>query len=370
MLKYINYSVIFFLFLALLSCVPTRRFDSEAAARTAAEREALEANALAKESEEQRQLAEAEIKKIEKELQELDKDYTLVKTRYDQQLKLNTDLQILYDKLLEVNEKLTEEAAGRRRELSEEVVRKETELRRQEDQLRQRERDMDDLKNKMDEERKEIDRLRKDLEDKNSNISNLEGDKSELEKDLKERQDKLNKVEEDLAAREARVKELEAAIASRDAKAQALKEKLNQALLSFNSSDLSVEERNGKVYVSLSQNLLFAKGSANLDNKGAKAIGKLAEVLNKNTEIDVLIEGHTDSDGDAKMNWELSSKRSLSIVNQMIKMKVEPKRITAAGRGEHVPVASNSTDEGKAKNRRTDVILSPKLDAIMDILKS
>ena len=269
-----------------------------------------------------------------------------------------------------MNEKLTEDAAGRRRELSEEVVRKEAELRKQEEQLRQRERDMDDLKYKMDQERKEIDRLRKDLEDKNSNISNLEGDKSTLEKNLKDREDKLEKLEEDLASREARVKELEAAIASRDAKAQALKDKLNEALLGFKSSDLSVEERNGKVYVSLSQNLLFAKGSAKLDNKGANAIGKLAEVLNKNSEIDVLIEGHTDSDGDAKMNWELSSRRSLSIVDQMIKMKVDPKRITAAGRGEHVPIASNSTDVGKAKNRRTDIILSPKLDAIMDILKN
>ena len=194
MLKHLNYSLIFILFLSLLSCVPTRRFESEVAARTTAEREAIEANELAKESEEQRELAEAEIKKIEKELQELDKDYSLVKTRYDQQLKLNKDLQILYDKLLEINEKLTQEAAGRRRELSEEVVRKETELRRQEDKLRQRERDMDDLKYKMDLERAEIDRLRKDLEDKNSNISNLEGDKSELEQDLKERQEKLKKL--------------------------------------------------------------------------------------------------------------------------------------------------------------------------------
>jgi len=384
MLKYLNYILIISLLGATFSCVPSRRFDAEVVARSSAEREAREAKEMAKESEEQRLLAEAEIQKIEKELQELDKDYTLVKTRYEQQQKLNKDLQILYDKLLEVNEKLTQDATGRRIELSEEVTRKETELRRKEDEMRRREREMDDLKRKMEKERDEMDRLKKELEDKSSNISNLEGDKSELEKSLKQRELKLKDLENQLksregkvkdlesslAAREARVKELEAAIAARDAKAKALKDKLNAALLGFKSSDLSVEERNGKVYVSLSQNLLFSTGSSKLDSKGAEAIGKLAEVLNKNTEIDVLVEGHTDSDGDAKMNWELSSKRSLSIVDQMIKNKVTPNRITAAGRGEHVPVASNDTSDGKAKNRRSDIILSPKLDAIVDSLKN
>lgn len=363
MLKFLNYTIVLALFGAMLSCVPNRRFQDEVAARTAAESKAREAKQQADEANQQRELAQSEIQKIEKELQELDKDYTLVKTRYEQQQKLNQDLQILYDKLLEVNEKLTQEAAGKRVELTEEVTRKEEELRR-------REREMDDLKRQMDKERDEIAKLRRDLEDKNSNINSLQGDKSALEKSLKEREDKLKKLEEDLAAREKRVKELEDAIAARDAKAKELKDKLNQALLGFKSSELTVEERNGKVYVSLSQSLLFATGSSKLDSKGAGAISKLAEVLNKNTEIDVLVEGHTDSDGDEKLNWELSSKRSLSIVDELIKGKVEPARITAAGRGEHVPVAPNTTDDGKAKNRRTEIILSPKLDAIMEILKN
>jgi chemotaxis protein MotB len=370
MLKLVRYIIVTLGFASLFACVTTRKFDAEVTARTSAEMKAKEAKAMAKESEEQRLLAEKEIGKVEKELGELNQDYTLVKTRYDQQQKLNKDLQVLYDKLLEVNERLTEEAAGKRRELSEEVVRKETELRRKEDEIRKREREMDELRRKMDLEQDEIDRLRKDLEAKNSNISNLQGDKSALEKDLKERQDKLDKMADDLASREARVKELESAIAARDAKAKALKDKLNNALLGFESSDLSVEQRNGKVYVSLSQNLLFNKGSSKLDSKGARAIVKLSEVLNKNKEIDVLVEGHTDSDGEDKINWKLSTERSLSIVEKMIKNRVEPKRITAAGRGEHVPVSSNSTESGKAKNRRTDIILSPKLDAIMDILKN
>lgn len=370
MLKHLNYIFIIFLLGTLLSCVPNRRFQEEVTARTVAEKQARDAKASEQEANKQRELAEAEIQKIEKELQELDKDYALVKTRYEQQQQLNKDLQILYDKLLEVNEKLTQEAAGKRRELTEEVTRKEDELRRKEDEIRRREQDMAGLKKKMDEERAEIDRLRKDLENKDANINNLQGDKSQLEKSLKERELKLKDLENSLAARETRVKELENAIAARDAKAKALKDKLTQALLGFESSDLSVEQRNGKVYVSLSQNLLFATGSSRLDSKGAGAITKLADVLNKNTEINVLVEGHTDSDGDEKMNWELSTKRSLSIVNQLIKNKVTPSRITAAGRGEHVPVASNDNDSGKAKNRRTDIILSPQLDEIMNILSN
>lgn len=369
MLKYVNYTLTILIFSSLLSCVANRKYQDEVTARTTAERQASEATAAAKESQEQLELAEKEIKKMEKELQELDKDYTLIKTRYEQQEKLNKDLQVLYDKLLAVNEKLTQEAAGKRRELTEEVTRKEEELRRKEEELQNRQREMSALKAKMDAERAEIDRLRKDLESKNAAIGSLEGDKSELEKNLKAREDKVKKLEESLSAREARVKELEAAIAKRDAQAKALRDKLNEALLGFKSSDLSVEERDGKVYVSLSQNLLFATGSSRLDSKGVQALDKLSAVLNKNTDIDIMIEGHTDSDGEAKMNWELSTKRSLSIVNQLVKAQVEPSRITAAGRGEHKPIASNSTSDGKAKNRRTDIILSPKLDAIMDILK-
>ncbi|WMX12653.1 MULTISPECIES: OmpA family protein [unclassified Aureispira] len=370
MQKYFNYCIILFFFGSLLSCVPNRKFQEEVSAKTKAQQEASQAKQSAEQAQEELELAQKEIQKIEKELQELDKDYTLIKTRYDQQEKLNKDLQILYDKVLAVNEKLTQEAAGKSRELTEEVTRKQEEIRRKEDEIRRREREMADMKQRMDQERAEIERLQKDLEDKNANIDNLQGDKSALEKSLKAREEKVAALESSLAAREKRVKELEDAIASRDAKAKALKDKLSQALLGFESSDLSVEQRNGKVYVSLSQNLLFATGSARLDSKGAGAITKLAEVLNKNNEINVLVEGHTDSDGDEKMNWELSTKRSLSIVDQLIKNKVKPSRITAAGRGEHVPIASNDTEAGKAKNRRTEIILSPQLDEIMNILKN
>lgn len=355
MLKFLNLLIITLAFTSLFSCVANRKYQEEVEARTAAQRAESTAKQQAKEAQEELEAAQEQIKKVEEELKTLEQDYTLVKSRYEQQQRLNKDLQDSYDKLLELNEKLTAEAAGKRRELSEELARKEAELRRKESELQRREQDMKDLQAKMDAERAEIDRLQADLDDKAANISNLQGDKSALQKDLE--------------AREARVKELEAAIAARDAKANALRDRLKEALLGFEDSDLSVEMRNGKVYVSLSQNLLFATGSSKLDKKGVDALTKLADVLNKNKGINVLVEGHTDSDGDAKMNWELSTKRSLSIVDLLTKNKVAPGRITAAGRGEFAPIASNDTEAGKARNRRTDIILSPQLDEIMNILQ-
>ncbi|MGH1336174.1 MAG: OmpA family protein [Aureispira sp.] len=355
MLKILNILIITVAFSSLFSCVANRKYQEEVEARSAAQRGERDAKAQALETKEQLEAAQQEIKNVEKELRTIETDYNLVKSRYEQQQRLNKDLQASYDKLLELNEKLTAQAAGKRRELSEEVARKEAELRRKEEELQRREREMKALQAKMDAERAEINRLQTDLEAKTANISNLQGDKTALQKDLE--------------AREARVKELEAAIAARDAKANALRDKLKEALLGFESDDLSVEMRNGKVYVSLSQNLLFTSGSSKLDSKGADALTKLANVLKKNKGINVLVEGHTDSDGEAKMNWELSTKRSLSIVSLLTKNEVAPGRITAAGRGEFAPIASNDTDEGKARNRRTDIILSPQLDEIMDILK-
>lgn len=362
MTRYINALLLIVAFGTLFSCVANRKYQEEITARSAAQAEARDARLQRDEAQAELEKAQTQLKEAKKEFNTLEKDYTLVKERYEQQQKLNKDLQNSYDKLLELNEKLTAEAAGRKRELDEELSRKEAELRRKEAELQRREREMAALQQKMDAERTEIERLQE-------NVGTLQGDKSALQKDLEMREKRVQELEAGLATREARVKELEAAVAARDAKANALKNKLSQALLGFEDSDLSVEMRNGKVYVSLSQNLLFSSGSAKLDSKGIDALSKLAAVLKTNKEINVMVEGHTDSDGDAKMNWELSTKRSLSIVHQLIKNSVEPSRITAAGRGEHMPIASNDTEAGKARNRRTDIILTPQLDAVMDILQ-
>jgi chemotaxis protein MotB len=166
---------------------------------------------------------------------------------------------------------------------------------------------------------------------------------------------------------------MKAIISRQDSITKRLNDVLRNALLGFKSDELSVEIKNGKVYVSLSDKLLFKSGSASVEEKGKQALKVLADVLQKNTDIDILIEGHTDNDpiktAIYKDNWDLSVGRATSIVRILTEeYKVLPKRVTASGKGEFSPKASNETAEGKAKNRRTEIILSPKLDEIMQLL--
>ena len=184
----------------------------------------------------------------------------------------------------------------------------------------------------------------------------------------------LKQKEDMLSAREKRLAELEAIIRRQDSITNALNEIVKRALLSFNSEELTVEMKNGKVYVSLSDKLLFKSASADIEEKGQEAIKKLGEVLNKNLDIDVLIEGHTDnvplrSTINFKDNWDLSTERAANIVRILSDLsKVNPKRLTAAGRSEYMPKASNDTPEGRAKNRRTEIILTPKLDELYKLI--
>ena len=184
----------------------------------------------------------------------------------------------------------------------------------------------------------------------------------------------LKQKEDMLSARERKLAELEATISRQDSITNALNDIVKRALLSFNNEELTVEMKNGKVYVSLSDKLLFKSGSADIEEKGQEAIKKLAEVLNKNPEIYVLIEGHTDNvplrnSVNFKDNWELSTGRATNIVRILSDIcKVNPKRLTAAGRSEYLPKMSNETAEGRAKNRRTEIILTPKLDELYKLI--
>ncbi len=179
---------------------------------------------------------------------------------------------------------------------------------------------------------------------------------------------------EELLAREKRLAELESIIHSQDSLVNSLNDIVKRALLAFNSDELTVEMKNGKVYVSLSDKLLFKSGSAGVEDKGKDALKTLADVLNKNKDIDVLIEGHTDivpiKTAQYPDNWALSADRALSIVRLLsMEYKVNPKRLEAAGRGEFYPKATNETAEGRAKNRRTEIILSPKLDELYKLIE-
>jgi chemotaxis protein MotB len=179
---------------------------------------------------------------------------------------------------------------------------------------------------------------------------------------------------EELEARERRLAELQGIINSQDSLLNSLHNTVKKALLAFKSDEISVEMKNGKVYVSLSDKLLFKSGSAAVEDKGLDAIRTLADVLNKNPEIDVLIEGHTDNvpikTAKYEDNWALSADRALSIVRLLSNEQgVNPKRLEAAGRAEFYPKAGNDTVEGRAKNRRTEIILSPKLDELYKLIE-
>jgi chemotaxis protein MotB len=196
----------------------------------------------------------------------------------------------------------------------------------------------------------------------------------EKENALAAEQARLEKLQKDLASRSKRIDELESLIAAKDAKMDALKNAVSRALTNFEGKGLTVEQRNGKVYVSMENKLLFGSGSWAVNTEGRKAVQQLGEVLAQNDDISVLIEGHTDNvpysgSGPLKDNWDLSTKRATSIVQILLENReIDPQNLTAAGRGPHAPVASNDTPEGRAKNRRIEVILAPKLDEINELL--
>lgn len=191
---------------------------------------------------------------------------------------------------------------------------------------------------------------------------------------LEAEQRRLEQLQQDLADRSARIDELESLIAAKDANLRRLKDAISKALTDFEGKGLTVEQRDGKVYVSLENKLLFDSGSWTVGANGRTAVVELGKVLGTNPDIAVLIEGHTDNvpytgTGNLKGNWDLSAKRATAIVTILRENKdIDPKNLTAAGRGEYAPVAPNDTAENKAKNRRIEVILTPKLDEVTKLL--
>ena len=185
----------------------------------------------------------------------------------------------------------------------------------------------------------------------------------------------LNQKKNELNERERTINELQQMINAQNEKVRKLLSSVKDALLGFSSDELTVREKDGKVYVAMSDKLLFQSGSARLDKRGEEALGKLAEVLNKQTDIDVFIEGHTDNKPintvQFKDNWDLSVIRATSVVRILIKnYNVYPLQIQPSGRGEYMPVDDNETAEGRSKNRRTEIIMAPKLDKLFQMLQS
>lgn len=195
------------------------------------------------------------------------------------------------------------------------------------------------------------------------------------EKALAAEKERLNKLSADLKRGTDRVNELESIMAAKEAAMKKLKDALSKSLKAFEGKGLTVNQRDGKVYVSMENKLLFESGSWAVGSEGKKAVVAVGSVLAQNPDIAVLIEGHTDNDkfagavGQIENNWDLSTKRATAIVNILSENKaVKKENLTAAGRGEFAPLISNDTPEGKAKNRRIEIILTPKLDEISKML--
>ncbi len=202
----------------------------------------------------------------------------------------------------------------------------------------------------------------------------LDATRQEASNRLQDASSKLNLNQQQIADQQRRLEQLQALIDQQRKNTQELRSKINNALVGFNSNELTVSIKNGKVYVSLQENLLFPSGSAVVNPKGREALGKLAEVLNVNPEINVNIEGHTDSipiRGKYTDNWDLSTARSTAIVRILTETyKVDPTRVTASGRSRFEPVDLNSTAQGRARNRRTEIILEPRLNELMQLIQS
>lgn len=196
------------------------------------------------------------------------------------------------------------------------------------------------------------------------------------EKALASEQERLNKLKSELESSSKRLAELESYIAAKEASMKKLRETLSKSLKAFEGKGLTIEQRNGKVYVSMENKLLFQTGSWAVNDEGKKAVVLVGKVLSDNPDISVLIEGHTDNDkilgaigGGVENNWDLSTKRATAIVTILSENKgINKQNLTAAGRGEFAPLMSNDTPEGKAKNRRIEIVLTPKLDEISKML--
>ncbi|MBT1704992.1 OmpA family protein [Chryseosolibacter indicus] len=230
--------------------------------------------------------------------------------------------------------------------------------------------------------------LEKEHQQLNTYYKNLMTSSGKLNRDLSQQQAQLLAIQQNLEAtrrtndslsnslaeREKKVQELEQILANKDKAVQDLKNKISNALLNFKENDISIKVKNGKVYVSLAEQLLFQSGSIEVDSKGVSALQQLAKAIKDQKDINIMVEGHTDNVPISKKtaymsdNWDLSVMRATSITRILTRGGVMPNQITASGRGEYSPIANNDSPQSKQKNRRTEIIITPNLDELFKIL--
>ncbi|HSZ71176.1 MAG TPA: OmpA family protein [Cytophagaceae bacterium] len=217
------------------------------------------------------------------------------------------------------------------------------------------------------------DTYQKQINNHNKIVSNNQAELAKMSRDISEREVKINGLQNDLVERERRVKELERIIARKDSAVNAIRDKLTKSLLGFKDKEITVKVKDGKVYVSLAEQLLFKSGSTKVDEKGVEALKKLAEAIKDDKDINITVEGHTDDvpvnkGANFEDNWELSVLRATSITKILVSNGFSPVNIMPAGHGEFMPVAEGKSAEARRLNRRTEIIVSPKLEELFKLL--
>lgn len=329
--KIVKLSFVFISLILLVSCVPQRKFAELESKYNTLKTDKQACDSISS-------LYEINLKSLRKDLDLAKEDFTKLninyiemEAMYEKIKKSYNELTLTYEKRLESESLTKDELKKSLRDLESKLVKKELELNEKEANL-----------------------IKKEEETKK-----LSANVSEIEKSLKEREEK--------------VKELEALIKQKDESVIKLKETLTNALLGYKESGLNVTSKDGKVYVSVDEKLLFQSGKVDVDPNGKKALLKLCETLKNNDDFDIMIEGHTDNvpikTARFEDNWDLSVLRATAITRIMTKEgKIDSKKIIPAGRGEYFPVDAADTKEARAKNRRIEIILSPSLKEIMSIL--
>lgn len=225
------------------------------------------------------------------------------------------------------------------------------------------------------------------LVNQNSEIVNSSGDRQynlqqelqmqrqellQKEQELREREARLNNLQSNYATdinnRQRIIQQLQEEIQRQDELLSQLKANIDSDLGAINLQGVQVSQINGQVAISLSQELLFNTGSSFVGSNGRQAIRQLVNTLQKNPEVDIVVEGHTDNEGDPNTNWKLSLERANAVARLMMVQSIAPERITISGRGQYEPVASNNSAAGRAQNRRTEILLTPKSENIDNLL--
>jgi chemotaxis protein MotB len=274
-----------------------------------------------------------------------------------------------YDQALADNDKLRRDLASCR-ESNASLGREVKDLRKQ----------VDDLKNDTTRLGTLVRDLQRQLQDKDRRMANLKAEydqmKSQSSKDIQDKIDQLNRLRAELEEREKRLEEVKRLLSERDRLLEALRDRLTAALKEFEKMGISVYEKDGRIYVSMSDKLLFESGKFSVNKDGRNALIKLSQVLNANLDVGIIIEGHTDnvplksSGTHPADNWELSVLRATTVTKILVEDgKVDTKRLIASGRGEYFPIAGNESADGRARNRRTEIILEPNIQSILEQIK-